>query len=63
MLLSLYRQQELLSNMVRMLGGHEWSGDSGKEHWWLCDQIGLRLYMLPLTDVRTTLDRHRRKTR
>ncbi|GAA5877437.1 hypothetical protein JCM3774_001612 [Rhodotorula dairenensis] len=42
--------QELLSNMVRMLGGHEWSGESGKEHWWLCDQIGLRLYMLPLTD-------------
>ncbi|GAA5991407.1 hypothetical protein JCM10908_003298 [Rhodotorula pacifica] len=42
--------QELLSNMVRTLGGHEWSGNSGKEHWWLCDQIGLRLYMLPLTD-------------
>ncbi|GAA5960207.1 hypothetical protein JCM8115_002545 [Rhodotorula mucilaginosa] len=42
--------QELLSNMVRTLGGREWSGESGKEHWWLCDQIGLRLYMLPLTD-------------
>lgn len=43
--------QELLSNMVVHLGGVDNHTESG-EHWWIADQIGLRMYMLPLDVVR-----------
>ncbi|GJN91941.1 hypothetical protein Rhopal_004966-T1 [Rhodotorula paludigena] len=45
--------QELLSNMVVHLGGVDNHTESG-EHWWIADQIGLRMYMLPLDVFRST---------
>lgn len=48
-------QQELLCKMVRQLGGREWVGENGRQHWWLIDRIGLRMFMLPLNQVRSDL--------
>ncbi|GAA6053574.1 hypothetical protein JCM3770_005201 [Rhodotorula araucariae] len=45
--------QLLLSNVIRN-GAREYRGENGDEHWWLVDDINLRVSMLPLAKFRAT---------
>lgn len=48
-------QQEVVSNFVRGNGSRQvdnWPLN-GKEHWWYNDAIGMKIFMLPLTQVPT----------
>ncbi|KWU45521.1 hypothetical protein RHOSPDRAFT_32823 [Rhodotorula sp. JG-1b] len=40
--------QELLSDMVRSLDARETGEVFSPPHWWICEENGLRVYMLPL---------------
>ncbi|BGP44245.1 hypothetical protein JCM10450v2_000056 [Rhodotorula kratochvilovae] len=45
--------QQLLSNVIRN-GAREYRGEQGDEHWWLVDDMNLRVFMLPLSKFRAT---------